>query len=70
MNDPPSEPLVPAGSLSYVYDGQLVYAKINKKEILCEVVCAAGDTARVVNELYKIDTWFHIRELREKQQDE
>lgn len=32
--------------------------------LLCQVACAMGHTARVVNPLHKVDTWCHVDELK------
>jgi hypothetical protein len=52
------------GQLKWVSDGQLVDAPIKGRWLRCTVICAMGDTARVVNELYGVDTWFPVKELR------
>ena len=56
--------------MSWCYDGQHVYVKYKSKDgttkrMLGVVVCAMGRTARVVNELHNIDTWFDVDELEE-----
>lgn len=44
-------------NIKYVYDGMEVYFRRKNKFILCKVECAMGNTARVVNQLHKINTW-------------
>jgi len=36
-----------------------------EKWLRCEVVCAMGVTARIVNTLHGIDTWMDVSQLRE-----
>jgi hypothetical protein len=52
----------------YVNDGMKVIAPYNNKGkrtgLLCVVACAAGNHARVVNEMRGFDEWFHIDDLR------
>ncbi len=51
--------------ISWCVRGMKVYApKFKQGWVLCVVVCRSGYTARVVNELHGIDTWFHIDWLR------
>jgi len=50
--------------MSYVYEGQRVFVPIRNRWVPCVVVCAMGDTARVVNHLHQIDTWFRVDQLR------
>ena len=50
-----------------LFDGQEVLAPIKKgpeyRLLKCVVASAMGDTARVVNELLGVDTWFRLEEL-------
>jgi hypothetical protein len=64
----------------WVEDGMEVYAPVKnavvddkgqitaKRWLLCVVACAMGNTARVVNELHGIDTWFDVDDLRIKRE--
>lgn len=53
---------------SYVWEGQRVVAphvhEGRRGGLWCEVVVAAGNHARVVNEKFGVDRWFHIDSLR------
>ena len=53
--------------MDWVYDGQLVDIPSGLR---CIVKTAMGDTARVVNKLHGIDTWFDVSELRAVEQSE
>lgn len=49
----------------YVQDGQVVYLVTKDGKLLpCEVLVAAGDSARVANELKRVDKWVSLRSLR------
>lgn len=50
--------------IAYVNDGQLVEAKVGDRWLLCRVACAAGDLARVVNPLHRVDLWLRLDEMR------
>ena len=56
------------GPTSYVDNGMKVVAPYQHKGkltgLLCVVECAAGNHARVVNELRDFSRWFHIGDLR------
>lgn len=53
----------------YVQDGQVVYLVTKDgKLLLCEVLVAAGNTARIANELKRIDKWVSLRSLRIQEQ--
>lgn len=49
--------------MTWVYDGQVVQFKKATKKIPFVVACAMGNTARIVNEMLKIDTWADVDEL-------
>jgi len=53
--------------MDWVYDGQLVDAP---NGLRCIVATSMGDTARVVNRLHGVDTWFPVSELRAVEQSE
>ena len=53
--------------LAWVFDGQRVWvpaARMNMS-ILCTVVTAMGDTARVANEELRFDDWYDVDQLIE-----
>jgi len=50
--------------MTYVNDGQRVFAPFKGRWVPCVVVCAMGNTARVVNLFVGLDTWFDVGELR------
>jgi hypothetical protein len=48
----------------FIVEGQGVYVRRRHGGfLLCEVVAAMGDTARVVNLTYGLDTWFRLDDL-------
>lgn len=54
----------------WVYDGQKVrYTRRNKTKVLCTVAVAAGDSARIINPLFKIDRWVDVVELEVVEED-
>lgn len=52
--------------MTYVSEGQVVLAPVGQEgAMLRVVVCAAmGHTARVVNEMHRIDAWVPVADLR------
>jgi len=55
---------VKGSRIEYVNEGDLVLAPVRGEQILCEVIVAAGNDARVANRLRKIDRWFCLDDLR------
>lgn len=55
------------------YDGMPVFAPLKAEGriglVPCKVLTAMGDTARVVCEDPKIDTWYRLTELRVPEQE-
>lgn len=49
--------------MTWVFDGQWVQFRRAAKKMPFQVVCAMGNTARIINELYKIDIWADVDEL-------
>lgn len=49
--------------MTWAFDGQWVQFKKARVKVPFVVVCAMGNTARVVNETLKIDTWADVDEL-------
>jgi len=58
--------------IDYVNEGMRVLAPygMTGSGIRCVVTTAAGHHARVVNELYKFDRWFHIDDLRHEENND
>jgi hypothetical protein len=55
--------------VTYVDEGMPVIAPFNRQTgqgIRCVVATACGYHARVVNEQYQFDRWFHIDDLRQE----
>jgi hypothetical protein len=56
--------------IDYVSEGMPVIAPYDQTTgtgIRCTVIVAAGYHARVLNERYKFDRWFHIDDLRREE---
>ena len=56
---------------THVGEGQLVVAPAPGRKgtgVRCVVAVAAGNHARVINELHGIDRWYHLRDLRVEQE--
>lgn len=49
--------------MNFVFDGQVVEVTFRGKKLRCEVICAAGNDARVANELHQVDTWVSVDDL-------
>lgn len=47
----------------WVSEGMQVFTMVKGKRLLCVVLVACGNLARVVNELHGVDVWRHVREL-------
>lgn len=55
----------------FVADNQIVYLKWGgTRSLKCQVLVAAGNMARVVNELHHVDRWVDISSLEIETQDE
>jgi hypothetical protein len=53
--------------ITWCEDGQEVYVpRPGGKWLLCAVSLAVGHSARVVNRLHGVDTWYAVRDLRVK----
>lgn len=52
--------------LTWVDTGQIVYAYINGRWLLCEITLAAGVSAKVSNKLHGINKWVDICTLRSR----
>lgn len=49
----------------YVTDGQIVWLITKDKSLLpCEVIVAAGNSARIGNGVHRIDKWVSLSSLR------
>lgn len=48
----------------FVNEGQTLLVPFKGKMVRAEVVCAMGEAARMVNSLYKIDTWYRLDEMQ------
>jgi len=51
---------------AWIADGMTVWIRWDREKgtaLRCKVACAAGYHARVVNEQYGVDRWFHIDNL-------
>ncbi len=54
--------------MTFVDVGQKVWALFRERRmwIYCRVEASHGDTARIMNSRYGVDTWFHVSDLKSK----
>lgn len=64
MKPIPPPPPAGFGRVRFVYDGMMVYVHVKGALLLCEVACAAGNEARVVNDMHGINRWVDVDDLR------
>lgn len=70
--EPPEKPKPLKWGVKWAEDGMEVWLPWSREKgtaIRCKVACAMGDTVRIVNEHYKVDTWKRLDDLMVREGD-
>lgn len=51
--------------MDYADDNQIVFVRYRGRRVLAQVACAAGDSARIVNEKYGLNIWVPVAFLQD-----